>query len=201
LFGADKIFRHVMEIRQYLSVDGEVALALCSAFALRTSDPQPLRLYEWNQLARQIHNSSWKRPGALQGRSASELALELSLPVRHAERITRLLDRSAQLTCQLDRLSSQGIWVVSRMDECYPARLRRVLKQQAQVVLFGAGEIGLLNSPGLAVVGSRNIDEAGAEFAKEVGRKAAAAGLTVISGGARGTDRIAMDGAIQAGGK
>jgi len=86
------------------------------------------------------------------------------------------------------------------MDDRYPARLRRILKHQAQVILFGAGEIGLLNSPGLAVVGSRNIDEAGASFAKEVGRKAAAAGLTVISGGARGADRIAMDGAIQAGG-
>src|SRR6266481_6287468 len=94
----------IMEIRQYLSLDGQVALALCSAFALRPSDPQPLRLYEWNSLARLIHNSSWKRPGALQGRSARELVLELSLPVRHAERIIRLLDRLAQLTRQLDTL-------------------------------------------------------------------------------------------------
>src|SRR5206468_1140399 len=46
----------------------------------------------------------------------------------------------------------------------------------------------------------RNIDEAGAAFAREVGRKAAAAKLLVVSGGARGTDRIAMDGALEADG-
>lgn len=189
-----------MQIRQYLNDDGQVALALCSAFALRQDEPQPLHLAEWNQLARQIHNSSWKRPGALPGRSARELALELSLPFSHAERIFRLLDRSARLPLELDSLFARGIWAVSRMDERYPARLRRILKHQAQVVLFGAGEIGLLNSPGLAVVGSRNIDEAGVAFAKEVGRKAVAAGLTVISGGARGADRVAMNSAIQAGG-
>src|SRR5439155_6990080 len=42
---------------------------------------------------------------------------------------------------------------------------------------------------------------AGAAFAKAVGRKALAAGLKVVSGGARGTDRIAMDGAMEADGK
>jgi len=48
-----------------------------------------------------------------------------------------------------------------------------------------------------AVIGSRNIDEAGAAFAKEVGRKAVTAKLAVVSGGARGTDRVAMDGALE----
>jgi predicted Rossmann fold nucleotide-binding protein DprA/Smf involved in DNA uptake len=58
----------------------------------------------------------------------------------------------------------------------------------------------LLHRAGLAIIGSRNIDEAGVAFAKEVGRKAVAGGLAVVSGGARGTDRIAMDGAMEAGG-
>jgi predicted Rossmann fold nucleotide-binding protein DprA/Smf involved in DNA uptake len=48
------------------------------------------------------------------------------------------------------------------------------------------------------VIGSRSIDEAAAAFAKEVGRKTVAAGLPVVSGGARGTDRLAMDGAMEA---
>jgi len=56
----------------------------------------------------------------------------------------------------------------------------------------------LLKRPGIAVVGSRNIDEEAAEFARQVGRRAVAAGLAVVSGGARGTDRIAMDGALEA---
>ena len=39
-----------------------------------------------------------------------------------------------------------------------------------------------------------------AAFAREIGRKTAAARLPVISGGARGTDRIAMDGGLEADG-
>src|SRR5207302_8594164 len=53
---------------------------------------------------------------------------------------------------------------------------------------------------GIAVVGSRNIDETGAAFARKVGHKVAAARSCLVSGGARGTDRIAMDGAMEADG-
>src|SRR6266478_4531194 len=151
-----------MEISRYLNDDGQAALALCSAFALRPGDPEPLRLSEWNQLARRIHVSCWKTPKALQGRSAAELASQLTMPSRYAARIVQLLDRSARLTLQLESLFSCGMWAVSRMDEHYPVRLRHALKGQAPVVLFGAGEISRLNAPGLAIVGSRNIDEAGA---------------------------------------
>ena len=49
-------------------------------------------------------------------------------------------------------------------------------------------------------MGSRNINEAGARFAKAVGAKAVSAELSVVSGGARGTDRLAMDGALEADG-
>jgi len=66
--------------------------------------------------------------------------------------------------------------------------------------LFGAGEIELLARGGVAVIGSRNIDDAGTLFAREAGRKIAQSGAPVISGGARGTDRLAMEGALQADG-
>ena len=67
-------------------------------------------------------------------------------------------------------------------------------------MLFGAGEVRQLNRGGVAVVGSRNIDEAGAGFAREVGRRAAAAKVPVVSGGARGSDRLAMEGGLGGGG-
>jgi predicted Rossmann fold nucleotide-binding protein DprA/Smf involved in DNA uptake len=117
-----------------------------------------------------------------------------------AERIARLLDRSGRLALELENIFSRGMWAVTRADELYPPRLRDSLKHQAPTVLFGAGEIQLLRRPGVAVVGSRNIDEAGAAFAREVGRKIAAARSSLVSGGARGTDRIAMDGAMEADG-
>ena len=194
-----------MEVRDYLSDDGQAMVALCSALALRDGaadeSPAPFKLSEWNELARQIEASALKRPAELQGQTASEIAKALGIAPDEAERIVRLLDRSGRLALELENLFSRGIWSVTRMDEEYPAKLRDTLKHQAPTVLFGAGEIGLLRRAGVAVVGSRNIDEAGAAFAREVGRKAAAAGLPVVSGGARGTDRIAMDGALEAEGK
>lgn len=193
-----------MNAYEYLSDDGQTLLALCSAFGLpdnaEAEGLSPFKLTEWNQLAKKIAASSCKRPAALHGRTANELARELAVPSDEAERIVRLLDRASRQALELESLFSRGIWVVTRADERYPAKLRDTLKHQAPTVLFGAGEIHLLRRVGVAVIGSRNIDETGAAFAKEVGRKAVSSKLAVVSGGARGTDRIAMDDALEADG-
>jgi predicted Rossmann fold nucleotide-binding protein DprA/Smf involved in DNA uptake len=193
-----------MQPHEYLGDDGQVLLALCSTFALpekaAAAGLSPFTLSEWNQLEGRIQRSVLQRPAALQGRTAEEIARELGLPGEDVERILRLLERSGGLGLQLEGLFSRGMWVVARLDEQYPARLRNVLKHQAPTVLFGAGDIELLKRPGVAVVGSRSIDEAGAAFAREVGSKTAAAKLAVVSGGARGTDRLAMEGALAADG-
>src|SRR5216683_653750 len=137
-----------MDIRDYLSDDGQAVLALCSALAVpdATGDnaAAPLKLAEWNELSRQIQSSALKQPGALQGRTADELARELAVPSDDAERIVRLLDRSGRLALELENLFSRGIWAMTRADEQYPARLRDTLKHQAPTVLFGAGEIRML---------------------------------------------------------
>ena len=191
-----------MNVTDYLSEDGLVVLALCSAFALPEggSEAAPFTLSEWNKLARQIHDSPLKQPAALTGRTAEELAKDLALPSEDAARVARLLDRSGRQALELEGLFSRGMWAMTRIDAQYPKKLRDTLKHQAPTVLFGAGDPQRLSRGGVAVIGSRNIDEAGTAFAQEVGRKAAAARLSVVSGGARGTDRLAMGAALDAGG-
>jgi predicted Rossmann fold nucleotide-binding protein DprA/Smf involved in DNA uptake len=193
-----------MNISEYLSDDGHVMLVLCSHFGLPETRPdnklEPFRPSEWNQLANRIENSALKSPAGLNGLSASDLQRMLSIPLEDAERIGRLLDRSGKLAIEVEALFSHGMWVVTRCDALYPEKLRTTLKQQAPPVIFGAGLPQLFKRPGVAVIGSRNLDEAGAAFAREVGRKAVNSRMAVISGGARGTDRLAMDGAIEAGG-
>src|SRR5262249_13726533 len=110
------------------------------------------------------------------------------------------LARAEGLRASLEQFFADGIWVISRADEQYPPRLEKTLGEKAPPVLFGAGDLALLSRPSVAVVGSRNLDEAGMRYATEIGRKVVAASMTVVSGGARGTDRIAMNGAIDAGG-
>jgi DNA processing protein len=194
-----------MNVSDYLSDDGLVVLTLCSAFALpedaAAGGTTPFTLTEWNKLARQIHDSPLKQPAALHGRTADELAKDLAILPGDAARIVQLLDRSGRLALELEGLFSRGLWAVTRVDELYPKKLRDSLRHQAPTVLFGAGDPQLLGRGGVAVIGSRNIDEAGTAFAQEVGRKTAAARLPVISGGARGTDRLAMGAALEAGSK
>jgi DNA processing protein len=188
-----------MDVREYLNDDGQALLALCSPFALTDDrlDGGPFTLAEWNKVEKQIEQSLWKRPAELQGRTAAQIAKTLSISMGDADRIARLLERSGRMALELENIFSRGMWVVTRMDELYPTKLRDTLKHQAPTVLFGAGEIQLLGRGGVAVIGSRNIDEAGTLFAREAGRKIAESGLPVISGGARGTDRLAMEGALQ----
>src|SRR5437762_7217884 len=100
-----------------------------------------------------MQGSSLKRPADLQGQSAEQISKGIGLSSDEAERIVRLLDRMGGQALQLDGLFSRGIWVVTRVDERYPARLRDALKHQAPTVLFGAGEINLLRPPGVAVIG------------------------------------------------
>lgn len=194
-----------MGLRDYLSDDGYVIVALCSTVALptdaREAGLKPFSLAEWNNLARKIQTSTLKRPAALADCSPERLASELSIMPDEAGRIAALLQRLGQLALELENLFGRGIWALTRADERYPARLRERLKHQAPTVLFGSGELQLLGQSGVAVVGSRNIDEPGAAFAQMVGRKVAASRMVVVSGGARGTDRLAMAAALECGGK
>ena len=61
--------------------------------------------------------------------------------------------------------------------------------------------MGLLESGGLAVVGSRQVDESLIDYTMAVGTLAARAGRTLVSGAAKGVDQAAMRGALEAGGK
>jgi predicted Rossmann fold nucleotide-binding protein DprA/Smf involved in DNA uptake len=72
------------------------------------------------------------------------------------------------------------------------------LKDSAPAVLFYAGEKALLRQPGIAVVGSRNLDEAGQECARFVGNACGLSGMVLYSGGAKGVDTISMNAALEA---
>ncbi len=115
-------------------------------------------------------------------------------------RLEKLLGRGFQLAQAVDRWSKRAIWVVSRADDHYPKRLKRRLKHDSPPVLYGCGNRSILARQGLAIVGSRNVDEPLLEYSRCVASQVAGADLAVISGAARGVDRAAMNGALDAGG-
>ncbi|MGA3845140.1 DNA-processing protein DprA [Ralstonia nicotianae] len=100
----------------------------------------------------------------------------------------------------IERWQARAIWVVSRADADYPRRLKARLREDAPAVIYGCGDRGLLDSGGFAVVGSRHVDDALINYTIAIGRLAARAGRTLVSGGAKGIDQAAMRGALDAGG-
>ncbi|MBM3696115.1 MAG: DNA-processing protein DprA [Actinobacteria bacterium] len=120
-------------------------------------------------------------------------------PPLDADRVQQLLAGTLAVFVEADALASRGIWVLTVADPGYPTRLH-ALGEAAPPCLFGVGEAHLLETGGLAVVGSRNVEPEGAAVAQELARAAVAAGQTLVSGGARGVDQLAMNAAHQAGG-
>jgi predicted Rossmann fold nucleotide-binding protein DprA/Smf involved in DNA uptake len=181
-----------------ISPDSQAILLLCSHLGLSSyPDYAPLTLKDWNPLAKKLQSLS-KRPAALLGRSSEDIKSQFELSDKEAERISRLLQRSGSLAIELERLASLGIFVLTRADEDYPARYRQRIKESAPSVLFYAGEKTLLGQPGIAVVGSRHLDEAGQACAEFVGNACGLSGLVLYSGGAKGVDTISMNAALTA---
>jgi DNA processing protein len=81
------------------------------------------------------------------------------------------------------------------------ARYPQLLLQTADppLLLYTQGDVELLNSPCLAIVGSRNPTPQGAENARAFAEHLGRAGLTIVSGMALGIDGAAHSGALAAG--
>ncbi len=180
-----------------LSQDSLALLLLCSQLGLDEDSAKPLTLREWNPLARKMQAVSI-RPADLLSLSTDDLQTRLDLPTEHATRITKLTERANDLQDELNRLANLGIYPLTRADSDYPERYRQRLKDSAPAVLFYAGEKALLGQPGIAVVGSRHLDEAGQECARFVGNACGMSGQVLYSGGAKGVDTISTDSALEA---
>jgi predicted Rossmann fold nucleotide-binding protein DprA/Smf involved in DNA uptake len=162
------------------------------------SSAELLTFGEYNRLARMLRENQ-KQPADLIG-SAAGGVIDLCAKVFGRPRLDALLGRGFLLSQAVDRWNARAIWVVSRADASYPRRFKTRLKEDAPPLLYGCGDADLLEKGGLAVVGSRHVDDELIAYTERVGRVAAKAHRTLISGAARGIDRAAMNGALQAGG-
>lgn len=163
-----------------------------------TSSPDLLSPGEYKRLARHLREIQCQ-PADLVSPDAADL-VRACQPVIDEARLQRLLGRGFLLSQVIERWHARAIWVVSRADAEYPRRLKIRLREDAPAVIYGCGDMALLESGGLAVVGSRHVDDVLIDYTMAVGRLAARAGRTLVSGGAKGIDQAAMRGALEAGG-
>lgn len=179
-----------------LTPEAEIVLLLCGHFSPREA-VSPLSLREYNRL------EEWSRANGL---PLADLlardtpALDWDAIRLDRSRVLELTGRGAALALALDKWTSAGLRVLCRADDEYPRRVRDHLGASAPAILWVVGAAAALERGGLAIVGSRDVDEEGEAFTAEVARQCAREAVPVVSGGARGVDQIALGTAFEEGG-
>jgi len=180
-----------------LTNDAKAILLLCGRFG-KNDAAKPLSLREYNRLTDWMLDKKI-RPADLLAAGKAQLLETLPREI-DVDRIKRLLKRGAAMALAIEKWTSSGVWIICRSDEDYPVRLKQHLKKQAPPILYGVGHPGLLQKGGLAVVGSRNVDNNGEQFTRLAVAACAKQGIPIVSGGARGVDQVAMLEGLHAGG-
>ena len=90
---------------------------------------------------------------------------------------------------QCDKMKSAGAELITIQDSRYPQRLREIF--DPPILLFALGQTSLMESPSIAVVGTRRASPYGLAAAERLSADLAKAGLTIVSGMARGIDTAA----------
>ena len=189
-----------MNVSSPLSATAQATLLLTSYFSKTSSeDAKPLTNAEWGRFALWLKEKS-TTPAELLVTDPKDLLHGWYDARISVDRIVQLLNRGHSLAIAMEKWQRAGLWVVTRSDPEYPWRLKQRLKTDSPPVLFGCGNRALLNAGGLAVIGSRNANDADLMFTNEVGAKAALERIAIVSGGARGVDETAMLGAMKQGG-
>ncbi|MBM9519160.1 DNA-protecting protein DprA [Desulforhopalus vacuolatus] len=183
-------------MNDFLTEDTKAIILLCGVFGKNRSE-KPLSLTEYSSLVRWLIAVKMRPGNLLQKENISEASMGSGID---KQRLESLLGRGVQLGFAVEEWQRNGIWIISRSDADYPVRYKKHLKDKAPPLLFGVGNRSLLKGGGLGIVGSRNVDQAGESFTRQVAELCAYNRIPVISGGARGVDQISMTAALEAGG-
>jgi DNA processing protein len=128
-------------------------------------------------------------------------ASELTQIGVEAKFLATLLERrrALDLDAEMARLERLGVHVLTVFDEEYPRSLREIYN--APVLLYMRGEMTAADETGIGVVGTRSPTVYGKELATRIVPQLVGAGLTIVSGLARGIDTVAHSAALRAGGR
>jgi DNA processing protein len=115
-----------------------------------------------------------------------------------ADSIVRWEER-IDLSAEIKRVQDYGCSILTQGDEAYPSLLREIY--DPPIVLYVKGQLSAKDRNGVAIVGSRQTTHYGLEVARKLSYQLAYVGVTVVSGGARGIDTAAHQGALAAKGR
>ncbi len=140
-------------------------------------------------------------PQAVLGATTSQFARVPGIGNTTAANIAQHLHRSIERVDEaLEKIARVGAHVVSIGDPQYPPMLAQTPSAPPILMVRGHLDHAAAHKYTVSIVGSRSCSVYGSEQATRFGHAFASAGLTVVSGGARGIDTCAHRGALSGGG-
>lgn len=140
----------------------------------------------------------FKSPERILSARGSELRAIEGIGNEVAEQIVNW-EKIVDLSSELKRIREFGAHVITVDSPDYPRQLREI--HAPPIVLYVWGELSERDQHAIGIIGSRRTTHYGTESAKKLAYQLAYAGLTVISGMARGIDTAAHQGALAAKGR
>ena len=143
---------------------------------------------------------AWRCPEAVLSASRDEL-IQSGCSPQLADAIRRGPDSSAHrgIESELNAIERGHIEVRSVLDSTYPARLKMIADPPP--LMYITGTLTEQDDLAVAIVGARSATAAGRAMTEEFSHDLAEAGMTVVSGLARGVDAAAHRGALAAQGR
>ena len=142
--------------------------------------------------------SAFHTPEAVFSAGFSELSSVGEISLLKAKKIKefKAWDR---IDREIEKAEQHNIRIVTLFDKEYPEPLSHL--DNAPAILYVKGDLIEEDGLALAMVGSRLMSEYGRKIAWDLSYELASAGLTIISGMARGIDTVSHSGALKAGGR
>ena len=161
-------------------------------------------VYDWLALERiprvgpltmaKLRNAFGSPRAALEA-DANRIRRLAGLSEQLARTISEFVIPGDEILRDIETLAKLEIRVVTRWDPDYPSNLKEIYDPPA--LLFVRGEIKPEDSRAVAVVGTRNPTRYGIEMTEQMSRGLVQAGITLVSGLARGIDTACHRTAIQ----
>lgn len=161
-------------------------------------DRKVLTVPQFRTLAKRM--SSMEKPKESRELKREDI-IALGYDSQGADRIVELLAEDFRLDWYLNRGYRAGCTPITRASEQYPPAVRKRLGLDAPGCLWAKGNLSLLDTQMVSLVGSRELQESNYAFAEAVGREVARQGYTLVSGNARGADKTAQEACLRNGGR
>lgn len=165
---------------------------------LGDSERKPLTVAQFRNLAMRV--SQMEKPKQTRELTGDDL-VALGYERQMALRMVALLSDKDRLESYVHRGKKQDCDPISRVSETYPKAVRKRLGLDAPGCLWAKGDATLLNMPAVSLVGSRELNVKNRKFAETVGREVAKQGFILVSGNAKGADRVAQQACLENGGR